>query len=136
MSKPFFATLQKWLFTGELHDPFNEFFVAANPKLVDLPYAPLSRTANLSGDGGFESGVGVDDDEGAEMGGQHLWENKFRFRKEMLPSFVSEEFGRKVCSVFYDFYPGKVAVIVYLPYCCHADLLDGQKFELCQVQLW
>jgi gamma-tubulin complex component 3 len=34
------------------------------------------------------------DDE--EVSGQQLWEKKFKFRKDMLPSFVSEEFGRKV----------------------------------------
>lgn len=95
MSKPFFDTLQKWLFTGDLHDPYGEFFVAANPKLVDVHYAPVS--ASLSGDGGFEGGAGVmvsHDDE--EVSGQQLWEKKFKFRKDMLPSFVSEEFGRKV----------------------------------------
>lgn len=30
------------------------------------------------------------------MESHELWERKYLFRKEMLPSFVSEEFGRKV----------------------------------------
>ena len=30
------------------------------------------------------------------MGSLKLWESKFVFRREMLPSFLSEEFGRKV----------------------------------------
>lgn len=89
-------TLQKWLFTGDLHDPYAEFFVAANPDLVDVQY--VHPAGNLSGDGGFGVGGGDGDDDERE-GGLKLWEGKYTFRKEMLPSFVSEEFGRKVCSL-------------------------------------
>jgi len=27
----------------------------------------------------------------------HTWSERYRFKKEMLPSFVAEDFGRKVC---------------------------------------
>jgi gamma-tubulin complex component 3 len=93
--------LQKWLFAGELHDPYSEFFVAANPELAHLQYTHASSNANtgtLTGDGGF---AGVEDDERNESdearnNGLKLWEGKYQFRSEMLPSFVGEVFGKKV----------------------------------------
>ena len=30
VSKPFFSMLHRWLFSGELYDPFSEFFVAVD----------------------------------------------------------------------------------------------------------
>jgi gamma-tubulin complex component 3 len=68
---------------------------------VNVHYSPgpSGATASLSGDGGFDghfmATTAVDED-GEEVSGQQLWENKFLFRKEMVPTFVSEEFGRKV----------------------------------------
>ena len=94
VSKPFFDSLQRWIFHGELHDPYSEFFVGLNPKLADKHF---TRSRSFLGveDGGFEDRVG-----GGGFGGQveshRLWAEKYQFRKEMLPSFVSEEFGRKV----------------------------------------
>jgi gamma-tubulin complex component 3 len=105
VSKPFFLTLQRWLFTGDLHDPYEEFFVAANPDLVDVQY--IHPATNLSGDGGFGGGGGTEtivEREEGEVGGLKLWESKYTFRRGMLPSFVSEEFGRKVrCGSFHEF---------------------------------
>lgn len=37
-----------------------------------------------------------DEGEGNREGALRLWENKYRFRKEMLPAFVDEAFGKKV----------------------------------------
>lgn len=31
-----------------------------------------------------------------DEGGRRLWQDKYRFRREMLPSFVGETFGKKV----------------------------------------
>lgn len=100
VSKPFFQTLQKWLFFGELHDPYLEFFVAANPELAHLQYTHAYSNANigtLTGDGGF---TGAEDDERNESDearniGLKLWEGKYQFRTDMLPSFVGESFGKK-----------------------------------------
>lgn len=50
----------------------------------------------LSGDGGF--GGDNDDMLGEREGGLRLWEAKYLFQKDMLPMFVGEAFGRKVCS--------------------------------------
>lgn len=98
VSKPFFAILHKWLFSGELNDPFSEFFVAVDPELAHLQYVQQSSsTGQLTGDGGF-SGLGGDaEDLSSERdGGLKLWEGKYRFQKDMLPLFVGETFGRKV----------------------------------------
>ena len=90
VSKPFFATLQRWIFSGDLHDPFQEFFVQLNPNTSlshgrELPYA--------NGDVGFEGGMNT---QGGSEEAHQVWEKKYVFVKAMVPGFVSEEFGRKV----------------------------------------
>ena len=94
---PFFATLQKWLFSGELYDPYNEFFVGVDPELAHVQYVHAATYAGggLAGDGGF--GLSVEEDVvGDKENSLRLWENKFEFRQDMLPAFVGENFGRKV----------------------------------------
>jgi gamma-tubulin complex component 3 len=88
--------LHKWLFSGELYDPFAEFFVA-----VDLEFASGHLSSgvlmNPSGDGGFDRfGTEGEDYSGTKEDGLKLWEAKYRFRKEMLPLFVGDAFGKKV----------------------------------------
>ena len=88
--------LHKWLFSGELSDPFSEFFVAVDPELAHLQYVQQSSGGQLAGDGGF-AGIGTEPDDLAEReGGLKLWETKYQFQKQMLPAFVGEAFGRKV----------------------------------------
>jgi len=103
VSRPFFATLHKWLFSGELYDPFEEFFVSADSSLGHIPYVhPSSIPGAINtalNDGGFGGAENDNDDFfGLRINGQKLWEAKYRFRKEMLPAFVGESFGRKVPS--------------------------------------
>lgn len=110
VSKPFFATLHKWLFSGELYDPYAEFFVSLDPELAHVQYVHPSSLAGgigagqLSGDGGFAGmgmgmAMGTDEDLSAEReGGLKLWEAKYQFQKDMLPMFVGEAFGKKVCA--------------------------------------
>lgn len=94
MSKPFFSTLQRWIFSGELHDPFQEFFVQLNAEIQasagrNSPY-PLQ-----GGDFGFESELQY----GGSLDEAHkVWEKKYVFVKGMVPGFVSEEFGKKASS--------------------------------------
>ncbi|KZW04348.1 gamma-tubulin complex, component 3 [Exidia glandulosa HHB12029] len=99
VSKPFFEILQKWLFAGELHDPYGEFFVAIDPEMAHLHQAGSDHNA-LSADGGFGGGGGMDDDVQREEGegGLRLWQSKYIFSKDMLPSFVGEAFGKKIFS--------------------------------------
>lgn len=89
---PFFSTLSAWIYEGELRDPFDEFFIAVNP--------------SLAGGADERDRNGVDEDGGGMLGdggwgrdtvrGAELWESKFEFRREMLPGFLEEAFGRKV----------------------------------------
>jgi gamma-tubulin complex component 3 len=94
--------LQKWLFSGELYDPYLEFFVTVDPELAHLQYVyPSSLTTGAGitiGDGAF-NGFNADQDDltGERESGLRLWQAKYKFRQEMLPAFVGEGFGRKVC---------------------------------------
>lgn len=114
VSKPFFATLHKWLFSGELYDPYSEFFVALDTTMAHLQYIhPLSLAGGvgqLTGDGGFGGGD-TDDISGVHDGGLRLWETKYQFQKDMLPMFVGEAFGRKIFST------GKS--LNFIRYSCH-----------------
>ncbi|KAF7355351.1 Spindle pole body component [Mycena sanguinolenta] len=116
VSKPFFATLHKWLFSGELYDPFSEFFVAMDPTLAHVQYVHPSSLAggisSLGGDGGF-GGLGGDGDDlsGDRDGGLKLWEAKYQFQEDMLPMFVGEAFGKKIFST------GKS--LNFIRYSCH-----------------
>ena len=98
VSKPFFTILQKWIFSGELYDPCDEFFVAMDPELAHYQYIHLKAVSGqTSTDVGLPSILG-DLDEGSLEGDPRtrLWEAKYQFRIEMLPSFLGEAFGRKV----------------------------------------
>ena len=72
--------------------------MAVDPELAHLQYVQQSSsTGQLAGDGGFGGFGGENEDlSGEREGGLKLWEGKYQFRKEMLPSFVGEAFGRKV----------------------------------------
>ncbi|KAJ7700140.1 Spc98 family-domain-containing protein [Mycena rosella] len=116
VSKPFFATLHKWLFSGELYDPFSEFFVAMDPALAHMQYVHPSSLAGgigpLAGDGGFGGLGGDSDDISVERdGGLKLWEAKYQFQEDMLPMFVGEAFGKKIFST------GKS--LNFIRYSCH-----------------
>lgn len=53
---------------------------------------------HASGDMGFESGLSAG---GGPDEAHAVWEKKYVFVKKMVPGFVSEEFGKKVCPVSY-----------------------------------
>ncbi|KAI0698533.1 gamma-tubulin complex DGRIP91/SPC98 component [Cerioporus squamosus] len=112
VSKPFFAILHRWLFSGELYDPFSEFFVAVDPELAHLQYMQPSvqGIGQLASDGGFGGGD-VEDISEERAGGLQLWEQKYRFQEDMLPAFVGETFGRKIFST------GKS--LNFIRYSCH-----------------
>ena len=89
VSKPFFKTLQKWIFSGELHDPFYEFFVQLNPEMSHDGRTSPYHTADV----GFEEGLGVRD---GSDDAHKLWEKKYVYVEKMVPGFVSEDFAKKV----------------------------------------
>ncbi|GJJ07538.1 hypothetical protein Clacol_001740 [Clathrus columnatus] len=94
VSKPFFSMLQKWLYSGELQDPFGEFFVALNPDFSTL------NTVRPSVGDFLEAGVTMDQKDGSNVQspGTRLWESKYQFRKDLLPRFVGESFGKRIFS--------------------------------------
>lgn len=75
--------------------------MSIDPELAHLQYLHPSvqpgGPTSLSGDGGF-GGLGGDNEDllGENQTGRALWETKHQFRKEMLPTFVDEEFGKMV----------------------------------------
>ncbi|GAA5859868.1 hypothetical protein JCM8547_004364 [Rhodosporidiobolus lusitaniae] len=101
LSVPFFSTLSSWIYDGELRDPYDEFFVALNPAL-DGRGDERWKTRAAGGFGGDEGGYGGEamfrerSEEG--VAAHELWAEKFEFRKEMLPSFLEEAFGKKIFS--------------------------------------
>jgi len=100
VSRPFFEILQKWLFAGELHDPYSEFFVAVDPAMANLQGSADAHLDSLAmPDGGFGLGQTGDDEGHREQdeGGLRVWQSKYMFSMAMLPTFVGEAFGKKVC---------------------------------------
>ncbi|GAA5966455.1 hypothetical protein JCM8115_002676 [Rhodotorula mucilaginosa] len=87
LSAPFFAILSRWIYTGELHDPYDEFFVTLNPAL-DETLRQTVRNGEGYADRSVENG----------MPSHELWTQKYVFRQGMLPSFLDESFGRKIFS--------------------------------------
>jgi gamma-tubulin complex component 3 len=126
VSKPFFSTLHRWLFSGELYDPFSEFFVAIDPELAHVQYVhPSAHLGGLGADAGilFGGDGEAPDVSGEREGGQRLWETKYRFRKDMLPMFVGEAFGRKA-SWF------GAWLIAFIDAIISIDIFHGEKSEL------
>ncbi|KAA1086261.1 Microtubule-nucleating Tub4p (gamma-tubulin) complex component [Puccinia graminis f. sp. tritici] len=89
VSVPWFKTLVSWMWDGELVDPIEEFFIILNPAFdrktnnnnhLHNNLDQLDHLHQLPGDG------------------SNVWQKKFSFRKEMIPSFISEGFARKIFS--------------------------------------
>ncbi len=86
----------------------------------------------LSADEGFGSaplGAVGKKANGEEVGSLKLWESKFVFRREMLPSFVSEEFGRKVSGHNFIMTGRQVDNVT----CGEIDIFNGEELELYSV---
>ncbi|GAA6052096.1 hypothetical protein JCM3770_006629 [Rhodotorula araucariae] len=118
LSVPFFATLSAWIYTGELHDPYDEFFVALNPALLEGAATDARRRDNAYADRSVDPGVQP----------HELWAQKFEFRKEMLPAFLAEPFGRKIFST------GKS--LNYMKYSCDdaAWIVERSRAEIRTLQ--
>jgi len=95
-----------------------------DPELAHYQYiCPKAVSGQTSTDAGFPSILG-DLDEGASETDPRtrLWEAKYRFRTEMLPSFLGEAFGRKVSKLFLsDFWANNRD---------NVDFLDWKELEL------
>ncbi|KAF6762275.1 gamma-tubulin complex, DGRIP91/SPC98 component [Ephemerocybe angulata] len=102
VSRPFFTTLHKWLFSGELYDPFSEFFVSVDTSIGPNHYSHPSSLpggiVELAPDHGLSGAIGDGDEFLNKDAGIKLWESKYQFRKTMLPLFVGEASGKKIFS--------------------------------------
>lgn len=87
VSRSFFTSLGKWIYEGELSDPFKEFFVELNPEAAGGSYPRLDKTVGLDIDSAPD-----------EVDAAAIWENKFLFRSELVPTFLPETFARKIFS--------------------------------------
>ncbi|KAM0287471.1 hypothetical protein ACHAQH_000424 [Verticillium albo-atrum] len=67
VTRPFYDILRRWIYDGELLDPYCEFFVK-EPKQNDEP-----KTAASS-----------------------VWEDKYEIDKGMIPSIITQDFAQKV----------------------------------------
>jgi len=135
LSVPFFATLSDWIYTGELHDPYDEFFVALNPALLEGAAGEAARRRLRGADGGPDDAYGADRSVDAGVQAHELWAQKFEFRRDMLPAFLTESFGLKVRSLP----PALGFASPSPPFLTlsnlSTDLLDGQVAQLHEVQL-
>lgn len=110
VSRPFFNTLRQWIYEGELHDPFDEFFVEVSPDLRSATFGQFSQQSeSLILDADAFSLGGVEERRGPSA--HQVWTSKFRIRQEMLPDFVNPAFARKIYST------GKS--LNFIRYSCH-----------------
>lgn len=63
-AQPYFSMLQKWIFNGDLKDPFSEFIVRENKVLQ-------------------KENIGRDFND-------KYWDEKFTYREEMVPTFLAK----------------------------------------------
>ena len=103
-----------------------------DPELAHYQYIhPKAVSGQTSTDIGFPSILGNLDDGSSEIDPRsRLWEAKYQFRREMLPSFLGEAFGKKVSRLcFFALFLVLITVVII-------DFLDWKKLELHQIQLW
>lgn len=68
-TRPFYDFLRRWIYDGELSDPYLEFFVRQQPQNRDV---------------------------GKGKGAGNVWEDKYEIDKEMIPSIITQDFAQKV----------------------------------------
>lgn len=117
VSRPFFHTLARWIYDGELDDPFEEFFVrrVRAPQAPQAPHAPHARRVMDDLAVPAEHGTNAAD----------VWHNRFALHRDMLPAFLSEHFARKIFST------GKS--LHFLRECCNQERAarDAERRALC-----
>lgn len=68
-TRPFYDILRRWIYDGELSDPYMEFFVRVKPPNKEAAKGKL---------------VG------------NVWEDKYEIAKDMIPSITTDDFAQKV----------------------------------------
>nr|OQO29970.1 hypothetical protein B0A51_02561 [Rachicladosporium sp. CCFEE 5018] len=68
ITKPFYSMLRRWVYDGELEDPYQEFFVHENS----------------------------DNEDGMGPGASSVWEHKYAMKPAMVPSIMTPDFANRV----------------------------------------
>ena len=71
VTRPFYDMLQRWIYDGELTDPYHEFFVT-EPDPTQQPDVDPRRVSTS------------------------VWEAKYKIDPNMVPSIISNEFAKKI----------------------------------------
>ena len=71
ITRPFYDMLRRWIYDGELSDPYHEFFVIEQDQ------------SNL-------------DQDPRKIAATSVWENKYIINDSMIPTIVTEDFAKKV----------------------------------------
>ncbi len=76
VTQPFYDMLRRWIYDGELSDPYQEFFVLERPSKMNVE-VPV--------DGRARAGAAAS-----------VWEDKYRLEDEMVPTIISKEQAKKI----------------------------------------
>lgn len=71
VARPFYEMLKRWIYDGELVDPYNEFFVVEADPSIKADVDPRRVVTSI-------------------------WEDKYKLEDSMIPSIISADFARKV----------------------------------------
>ncbi|MCJ1312159.1 Microtubule-nucleating Tub4p (gamma-tubulin) complex component [Agyrium rufum] len=74
LTKPFYNMLRRWIYDGELIDPYHEFFVVETNSSSSMGSGINPRLITASS----------------------VWEDKYKQDDEMIPSIITDEFAHKV----------------------------------------
>ncbi|OKL60391.1 hypothetical protein UA08_04035 [Talaromyces atroroseus] len=69
ITRPFYDMLRQWIYDGELSDPYKEFFV------FETEFRPSADPRRIA---------------------SSVWEDKYKLDDEMIPSFITQDFAKKV----------------------------------------
>ena len=86
ISAPFYTMLSRWMYKGELQDPFGEFFVSQDDG-ISLNASISSTAAGFNGTSAIDA-MSIDDG--------NIWRSKYVIKYDLIPGFVSKPLAKKI----------------------------------------
>lgn len=80
---PYYEILRKWIYSGELSDPFQEFFVSETQNV-----GPSSSLASYH--------FAAHQNPAGRAMASSVWESKYKLEAAMVPSITTEDFAKKI----------------------------------------
>ena len=74
MTRPFYDMLRQWIYDGELSDPYHEFFVIEQDRVINE----------------------IQDTDPRRVPATNVWEDKYKLDHHTVPSIITEDFAKKV----------------------------------------